>query len=312
MLKNPLFSVVIANYNNGRYLMSAIDSVRNQTYSNWEIIIVDDCSVDESFEVYKQLNDDNRIHIFYNEKNQGVGYTKHKAVQLAKGEIIGVLDPDDFLEPKALEWEVDIHLQHPEVSIIYSKVRFCDVQHNIIDEGSLPNFAEGETYFDHRCHGAMNFASFKKAFYNQTEGIGQDLRAGDDQDLYFKLEEVGKFYCLDKFTYNYVVKGNESSLTSFGNYANQWYGDLKARYRTCLRRGLNPDDYIPKDLQKILDMYATRIIEMNNEEQIQKLVESKVNEVAQKKADEVRTSHAYRLGKFLLKPFSFIRKHISR
>ena len=73
---NPLFSVLIANYNNGKYLMDAIDSIRRQTYTHWEIILVDDASTDNSKELYKELEKDNRIHIYYNEENRGCGYTK--------------------------------------------------------------------------------------------------------------------------------------------------------------------------------------------------------------------------------------------
>lgn len=306
-MQTPLFSVLIANYNNGKYIMNAINSVRNQTYANWEIIIVDDCSVDNSRMIYDELSKDERIHIYYNDVNRGVGYTKHKAAELANGEIMGVLDPDDTIEPQTLEWEVDIHLKHPNVSIVYSKVRFCDTDFNVLHEGALPIFKEGETYFDHRWHGAMNFASFKRSYYLLTEGIGDDLRAGDDQDLYFKMEEVGDFYCLDKFTYNYVIKGNGSSLASFSNYANQWYGDLKARYRTCVRRGLNPDDYIPKDLQKILDNYAKGLLEQNRDELIEILVRDRVNETLYQKELEIRSSKAYRLGKLLLKPLCKIK-----
>lgn len=301
-MQPPLFSVLIANYNNGKYIMNAIESVRRQTYTNWEIIIVDDCSTDDSAIIYKQLSHDSRIHIYYNDRNKGVGYTKHKAAELSNGEIIGVLDPDDTIEPQTLEWEVDIHLRHPNVSIVYSKVRYCDTDFNILYEGVLPIFKEGETYFHHRWHGAMNFASFKRSYYLLTEGIGDDLRAGDDQDLYFKMEEVGDFYCLDKFTYNYVVKGNGVSLASFSNYANQWYGDLKARYRACLRRGLNPDDYIPSDLQKILDNYAKCVLERKSEEVIDKIVTERIQTELYKKEKQIRSSAAFRLGTFLLQP----------
>ena len=55
MTNQPLFSVLIANYNNGKYLMDAIESVRRQTYTNWEIILVDDGSTDNSHELYKEL-----------------------------------------------------------------------------------------------------------------------------------------------------------------------------------------------------------------------------------------------------------------
>ena len=65
MEKTPLFSVLIANYNNGKYLQEAVDSVLAQTYTNWEIIIVDDKSTDNSAEVYNQYKDDSRFHIYY-------------------------------------------------------------------------------------------------------------------------------------------------------------------------------------------------------------------------------------------------------
>ncbi|MBR5957742.1 MAG: glycosyltransferase family 2 protein [Salinivirgaceae bacterium] len=86
-MKNPLFSVLIANYNNGRYLQEAVDSVRSQTYTNWEIILVDDASTDNSKELYKELEKDSHIHIFYNEENKGCGYTKRRCAELAKGEV---------------------------------------------------------------------------------------------------------------------------------------------------------------------------------------------------------------------------------
>ena len=75
---HPLFSVLIANYNNGKYLMEAIESVRQQTYTNWEIILVDDASTDNSKDIYRELENDSRIHIFYNEQNKGCGYTKRR------------------------------------------------------------------------------------------------------------------------------------------------------------------------------------------------------------------------------------------
>ena len=91
MTNQPLFSVLIANYNNGKYLMDAIESVRQQTYTNWEIILVDDCSTDNSHELYKELEQDERIHIFLNDQNHGCGYTKRRCAELANGEICGFL-----------------------------------------------------------------------------------------------------------------------------------------------------------------------------------------------------------------------------
>ena len=111
-MDQPLFSILIANYNNGHYLMEAVESVRQQTYSNWEIILVDDGSTDNSHELYKQLvEQDSRIHIFFNEENKGCGYTKRRCAELANGEICGFLDLDDTLLPEALETHIAMHIQ---------------------------------------------------------------------------------------------------------------------------------------------------------------------------------------------------------
>lgn len=75
MIASPLFSILVAQYNNARFLQQAIDSVYAQEYANWEIIIVDDCSTDNSCEIYKEYEQDNRIHVFYNKENRGEGYT---------------------------------------------------------------------------------------------------------------------------------------------------------------------------------------------------------------------------------------------
>ena len=97
MTKQPLFSILIANYNNGKYLQACLDSVFAQTYTNWEIILVDDASKDKiSSALYKKYDNHPQIHIFYNEKNKGCGYTKRRCVELGNGEICGFLDPDDF------------------------------------------------------------------------------------------------------------------------------------------------------------------------------------------------------------------------
>lgn len=309
----PLFSVLIANYNNGKYLMEAIDSVRRQTYTYWEIILVDDASTDNSKELYKELEKDSRIHIYYNEENRGCGYTKRRCADLANGELCGFLDPDDALTDDALEKHTKVHISRSNVSVVYSKAYFCDTNFNILHKATLPKFSAGETYFDYRFRGSMHFCSYKKASYMETDGINPLLKAGVDQDLYFKIEEVGNAYLLDEFCYYYVVKGHTNAIsTNFNNFVNLWYWNMEARRETCIRRGLDMHSIMLTDWKHIFENYRRIFVEMNNEEQIQKLVDSRVDEVAQKKADEVRSSHAYRLGKFLLRPFSFIRHRISK
>lgn len=288
----PLFSVLIANYNNGKYLLRAVDSVRCQTYNNWEIIIVDDCSTDNSNELYDVLKNDERIHIYYNDKNMGVGFTKHYAASKANCELVGILDPDDALLPNAIELETNVHLQHPEVSIVCSKSLLCDSNLTVLKEGKTPVIRLGSTYYDENWRGIMHFTSFKKSCYEKTDGIGIDLRANDDLDLYLKLEEVGKVYCLDEFAYKYVVSGQGTNLSRLSNYSRLLEDDMKVRYRACTRRGLNLDVFFVPEMSRLIEHYIGCLV--------------------WEKEKEVRSSWAYRVGKVAITPLTLAKKVIKK
>ena len=128
MVENqPLVSILIANYNNGRFFQDCYNSIVSQTYSNWEAIIVDDGSTDDSVnQIQKLIKDDKRFHLYENDKNYGCGYTKRKCVELANGEICGFLDPDDTLTEDAIEDMIVAHQENPDDSLIYSGFNYCD------------------------------------------------------------------------------------------------------------------------------------------------------------------------------------------
>lgn len=99
---NPVFSVILSTYNRAHLLPRAIKSVLNQTYQNFELIIVDDCSTDNTEEVVRTFSDE-RIKYFKHKKNKGVLGTRNTGFKLAKGKYIAFLDSDDELLPEALE-----------------------------------------------------------------------------------------------------------------------------------------------------------------------------------------------------------------
>src|SRR6218665_714046 len=99
-----LFSILIAHYNNYNYFLDCYKSILEQTYQNFEVILVDDHSTDDSFDKIKELTkDDSRFRLFRNDMNKGVGYTKRRCAENASGEICGFVDPDDAIAETALE-----------------------------------------------------------------------------------------------------------------------------------------------------------------------------------------------------------------
>lgn len=282
-MPEPLFSVLIANYNNGRYLGDAIGSVLSQTYANWEIIIVDDGSTDSSNDIYNTL-DDNRIHIWKSLENRGCGFAKKKCAELANGDICGFLDADDVLLPNALQAHIEAHQKHPEVSCVFSRFYYCNQDLTIItNELRKLEIGEGKDYFTNRSYLPEHFASFKKKCYMKTEGISELLPAAVDQDLYFKLEEIAPVFILDKFTYKYRTTPDQ--ISQGDNWINALYWNLIVRQKTCERRDLPSESY---PLQDLKDTIAQLI-------QNQKDAQSELN--------RTRSSRAFRLGRFILHPF---------
>lgn len=100
-----LVSVIMPTYNCSRFIAESIRSVLSQTYTNWELLIVDDCSTDNTAEIVNAFTD-SRIRYMQNEKNEGAALTRNKALRAAKGRYIAFLDADDLWAPEKLEKQI--------------------------------------------------------------------------------------------------------------------------------------------------------------------------------------------------------------
>ncbi|MFI1745813.1 glycosyltransferase family 2 protein [Thalassobellus sediminis] len=237
-----LFSILIANYNNGHFFKDCYQSIMLQTYTNWEVIIVDDCSSDDSVQVITTIvGDDKRFKLFENEVNRGCGFTKNKCAEYAQGAIMGFLDPDDALYPKALEIMVDAHNLYKDAAIITSKYEFVDLEMNFTKSSlygsSIP---AGKSYLTY-ANGAMtHFATFKKDKYEQSEGINPIMKRAVDQDLYYKMEEQGVHAFLDEVLYRYRV--HQHSISNNENLFKAEYWHFYTMINAYKRRKKNQID----------------------------------------------------------------------
>lgn len=214
MIKNPLVSIVVANYNSENYLNATLNSLYLQTYKNLEIILIDDCSTDSSVDI---INDwisagMKNMKFIQNERNLGGGMTKLKGLELSNGEIVGFVDCDDYLHESAVEKMVDAHTQLDNVGLIYSNAFQIDSEGRY---SGLLNKAgkleEGESILERDC--AFHFATWKTRYYKLCEsGFSGKFNIAYDLDLYYKLEEVSDVYYLDEPLYFYRVHDNNLSI----------------------------------------------------------------------------------------------------
>jgi glycosyltransferase involved in cell wall biosynthesis len=129
-MQEPLISVVIPAYNAARFISDTIRSVQAQTFSNWEMIIINDGSKDETFTIAKQFADaDSRIHVFTQE-NAGVCITRNNGFQKAKGKYIALLDADDLMLSDNLQKKLDVLTKNEETKWVYSNLKLIDTNGN--------------------------------------------------------------------------------------------------------------------------------------------------------------------------------------
>lgn len=114
----PTVSIIISTHNRAELLHNAISSVLHQTYKNWELIIWDDGSTDNTREVIDRFSGQN-IRYFY-DQNHGVSFAKNQAIKASKNAYLAFLDDDDYWEPEKLKIQMEILVNHPEIDVIFS------------------------------------------------------------------------------------------------------------------------------------------------------------------------------------------------
>lgn len=118
---NPLVTVIIPSYNHAQYIENAIESVKKQTYKNWELIVIDDGSSDNTHEVLKALPKDDRITIVLNKDNKRQSARLNQAINMSNGEYISLLASDDWYLAEKLEKQIELFKKLPEeYGVVYS------------------------------------------------------------------------------------------------------------------------------------------------------------------------------------------------
>ncbi|WP_292011089.1 glycosyltransferase [Chryseobacterium sp.] len=255
------FSVLIAHYNNARFFKACYDSLLQQTYKDWEAIILDDASSEnEKRDILDIISGDIRFKFFENEKNSGVGVTKSKLIELATGEICGFLDPDDALAPTAIEHSIKIFQSKKKVVITYSRFMTCDENLQSIAPSKLARQVQNnDPFFFNYPIQISHFVNFRKNIYEQTEKMDSSLKIGEDQDLYLKLYEKGKVYFIDEINYFYRThKGGisqyQNKKQSYDYFAQVIFNAMKRRKLKVINGCKVPEEFTrTEDIFLLLD-----------------------------------------------------------
>ncbi len=193
------FTIVLTSYNHEIYIRRAIESIRNQTFEDWEMIIIDDCSTDNSMKIIQEYAEkDRRIIPWEHHENFGVNVTVANGIAKVRTELFGQLDSDDALRGDAIELAYKQHTENPDVGFMYSGQVLCDEKLEPIKEGGNRPLNEGETFLDSPMG---QWRTYKLSYFARTEGVDLNIPYAEDLDMIYKMEELGKVKMIEQPLY---------------------------------------------------------------------------------------------------------------
>ena len=218
----PEISVLMSCYNGSLWLRDAIDSVLNQTYENFEFIIVDNGSTDDTWNIIQSYrNQDKRI-VAISKKNSWLPDSLNVGIAQARGEWIAKLDADDICEPTRFEEQISFVRKHPEVVLLGSGFLEIDEQGRLIKKHLYPSkHCELVQHLEH----LQNFFPHSSAFYRLDiirliGGYNLHFRIAQDWQLWSELALRGKVMCLPKHLVQIRKHSDQLSSENNGKSAN--------------------------------------------------------------------------------------------
>jgi glycosyltransferase involved in cell wall biosynthesis len=232
----PKVSVLIPAYNAEKYLGEAIDSILNQTFTDFECIMIDDCSTDNTWKIIqKYAKKDSRIVGVKNEKNLGIAGNLNKAISLSKGKYLARMDADDWAYPERFEKQVQFLDTHIEVGIVGGAMEVRDetlekvlyVRSYAQDDALLRKYMFKQSPFSHPC------IMYRKEVI-QDNLYNEKLSPTEDYDLYFRVGKKYQFANLQDIVLKYRTSNTQSSTAKANR---QQYLTLYIRLKALVEYG---------------------------------------------------------------------------
>ena len=216
--QRPLVSIIMPAYNAEKYIQESIESVLAQTYQNWELLIVNDASTDNTKAIINNYLSDPRIKIINHQKNKGLAQTRNTGIEQSTGEYITFLDTDDLWTPAKLERQIEYHRQYPEFPVSHTNYIIFKENGEIRRPLRLrfkPSFTmRGQLYKRLLAENMIGVLTvmIRADILKSFGGFDGTLRSAEDHDLWLRLSKVNiPFGYINESLARYRVHGNSLS-----------------------------------------------------------------------------------------------------
>jgi glycosyltransferase involved in cell wall biosynthesis len=198
-MRRPLVSVFIPVYNREKYILESVSSILNQSFTDFELIVVDDGSTDRTRDILASIKDE-RLKVYFNDTNMGIPYTRNRGIELASGEYFALLDSDDVATLDRLEKQVDFLNKHPDCAVVGGYIaiinQYSKATRKIKFRHTVPDYIHSSMLFQCPLHNTtiMGRTTLFKKFQYQT-----DFKMGQDHDLFMRMYLSGhKLYNINR------------------------------------------------------------------------------------------------------------------
>lgn len=266
MSGNAKVSILMNGYNAQKYLQEAIDSVYAQTYKDWEIVFIDNCSVDNTQKIVESY--DNKIKYYKTEQNLLIGAARNYGLKYCSGEYLAFLDTDDIWIKDKLEKQIAVLDGHKEFQFCYGGVIYIDEESKEIGR-MLPNAKSGNVFMQQLKRYEINQQAI--IVRNNIEiKIDEKLRHSPDFDLFMTLSSIYKGYVFDEYLVKY--RKHTASLTS--KNIDVWGSEMQYTLDKIFENSSGLKEKYPKEYQmayaKVAYNKACYFISVGNKEKATK------------------------------------------
>lgn len=204
-MHSVLITVYITNYNYGKYIRQAIESVLHQTLQNFELIIIDDGSTDDSRSIIEEYEHHSNVKIIF-QQNHGLNVTNNIALRVSNGKYIIRLDADDYFHPQALELLSASMERDPELGLIFPDYYLIDAEGSVTEEFKRHDFDAEVSLPDQAAHGACTM--IRTEFLKNLGGYNESFSCQDGYEIWIKFIAHHKISNINQPLFYYRKHGN--------------------------------------------------------------------------------------------------------
>lgn len=274
-------SVIVPCYNQSEFLSEALNSVLSQTYTNWECVIINDGSSDDTEKVAIEYCERDERFKYILQNNQGVSAARNNGIKESCGYYILPLDGDDVIEPTYIELAIRHFEEYPDTTLVYCKADFFGAK---IGSWWLPEYNYKSMIWNN-C--IFVSALYKREDFDKTHGYNVNMDKGlEDWDFWLSLLDANSVvYRIDDVLFHYRIKEQSRNVYATDNI-------------DILRRQIFVNH------RNIYDAHVCDIIKYHNDN----LALKKALDYEERRAKQILSSVAYRIGSLVLKPFKILKK----